>query len=74
MKVVFVRTGLQTRPMCVITRSDGSGEIVSKLGRQSGSVVGIGIGIGFYERHSKQALIFFDPDPDPDVCRATYSG
>jgi hypothetical protein len=26
LKVVFVRTGLQTRPMCVITRSDGSGE------------------------------------------------
>ena len=28
--------------------------------------VGIGIGIGFYECHSKQELIFFDPDSDPD--------
>jgi hypothetical protein len=26
LKVVFVQTGLQTRPMCVITMSDGSGE------------------------------------------------
>ena len=41
----------------------GVEEIVSKLG----TTFGIGIGIGLYERHSKQELIFFDPDTDPDV-------
>jgi hypothetical protein len=29
--------------------------------------VGIGNGIGFYERPSKPELILLDPDPDPDV-------
>jgi len=43
----------------------GAEEIVSKLGTTFG--VGVGIGIGLYERHSKQGLIFFDPDTDPDV-------
>jgi len=28
--------------------------------------VGIGNGIGFYERPSKPELILLDPDPDPD--------
>ena len=42
----------------------GAEEAVSKPGTTLG--VGVGIGIGFYERHSKQGLIFFDPDTDPD--------
>ena len=42
------------------------------LARYIGAGVGIGIGIGLYGRLSKQELIFFDPDsdPDPDVRRA----
>jgi hypothetical protein len=49
--------------MCV-----GAGEAVSKPGTilGIGTGIGIGIGIGFYECHSKQELIFFDPDSDPD--------
>ena len=39
----------------------GVEEIVSKLGTT------FGVGVGLYERHSKQGLIFFDPDTDPDV-------
>ena len=51
----------------------GASEIVSKPGMILGVGVGVGIGIGLYERHSKQELIFFDPDsdPDPDVYGAS---
>jgi hypothetical protein len=43
----------------------GAEETVSK----PGAILGIGVGIGIYNRHSKQELIFFgsDTDPDPDV-------
>ena len=43
-------------------KSVGAEETVSKLG----TTLGVGVGIGLYERHSKQGLIFFDPDTDPD--------
>ncbi len=47
----------------------GAEEAVPKPGTTLGVGVAIGIGIGLYECHSKQELIFFDPDsgPDPDV-------
>ena len=52
-----------------MSRGVGAEEIVSK----PGMILGVGIGIGLYERHSKQELIFFDPDsdPDPDVYGAS---
>ena len=43
-------------------------EAVSK----PGTILGIGIGMGLYERHSKQELINFDPGPDSDARCVSY--
>ena len=37
-----------------------------RLSQTLARYIGVGVGIGLYERHSKQELIFLDPDTDPD--------